>query len=71
MPESQRFSVIHRGRKMMLDHLLVSRRLLGHYRGIEIHNEALGDELVGATMVEATPESYHAPIVASFDFEDA
>lgn len=71
VPESQRFSVIHRGRKMMLDHLLVSRRLLGHYRGIEIHNEALGDELVGATMVEATPESYHAPIVASFDFEDA
>lgn len=71
LPESQRFSVIHRGRKMMLDHLLVSRRLLGHYRGIEIHNEALSDELVGATMVDATPESYHAPIVASFEFEDA
>jgi hypothetical protein len=33
LPESQRFSVVHRGRKMMLDHPLASRRLLGRYRG--------------------------------------
>ena len=67
LPDSQRFTVIHRGRKLMLDHLLVSRRLLARYRHIEIHNEALGDELVGATLVDAPPDSYHAPIVAEFD----
>lgn len=67
LPDSQRFTVIHRGRKLMLDHLLTSRRLLARYRHIEIHNEALGDELVGATLVDAPPDSYHAPIVAEFD----
>jgi len=67
LPDSQRFTVIHRGRKLMLDHLLASRRLLARYRHIEIHNEALGDELVGATLVDAPPDSYHAPIVAAFD----
>lgn len=69
LPDSQRFTVIHRGRKLMLDHVLASRRLLARYRHIEIHNEALGDELVGATLVEAPPDSYHAPIVATFDID--
>ncbi len=67
LPESRRFTVIHRGRKLMLDHLLVSRALLGSYRGIEIHNEALTDDLVGATLVDSAPESFHAPVVAEFD----
>lgn len=69
IPESQRFTVIHRGRKQMLDHLLVSRALLAHYRGFEVHNENLGDELVAYTLVEHTPDSYHAPIVAAFDLK--
>jgi len=67
IPESQRFTVIHRGRKLMLDHLLVSRPLLAHYRGIEVHNEMLGDELVAYTLVDSAPDSYHAPIMAEFD----
>lgn len=67
LPPSRRFTVIHRGRRQMLDHLLVSRPLLAHYRGIEIHNEALGDELVAYTLVDAAPDSYHAPIVAQFE----
>ncbi|MBU2531965.1 MAG: endonuclease/exonuclease/phosphatase family protein [Alphaproteobacteria bacterium] len=66
IPESQRFTVIHGGRRMMLDHILVSRALLGHYRGVEIHNEALGDELIAYTTIAGTPESYHAPVVATF-----
>ena len=53
---------------LMLDHLLVSRQLLSRYRGIEIHNEALGDELVAYTLIDAAPDSYHAPIVARFEF---
>jgi len=61
------FTVIHRGQRLMLDHLLVSRQLMARYRGIEVHNEALGDELIAYTLTEAAPESYHAPLVASFD----
>ena len=67
VPELQRFTIIHRGRKQMLDHLLVSRSLFGAYRRIEIHNEMLDDELVAFTLINATTESYHAPIVADFD----
>jgi endonuclease/exonuclease/phosphatase family metal-dependent hydrolase len=66
--ESRRFTVIHGGRRMMLDHILVSRSLLGRFRSIEIHNEALGDELVAFTTIAGTPESYHAPVVAVFSF---
>lgn len=64
---SRRFSVVHHGRPQMLDHLLVSRSLLGWYRCVEIHNEALGDELVTAHAVRGSPESFHAPVVAEFD----
>ena len=67
LPESQRFSVIHHGRRVLLDHILVSRSLLGWYLNAEIHNEALGDELVSPTTVLAAPESYHAPMVAEFE----
>jgi len=61
------FTVIHRGQRLMLDHLMVSRQLMAHYRSIEVHNEALGDELVAYTLIDAAPDSYHAPIVAAFD----
>ncbi|MGE5545633.1 MAG: endonuclease/exonuclease/phosphatase family protein [Solirubrobacterales bacterium] len=64
--ESQRFSVIHHGRRVMLDHILVSRALLGWYLQAEIHNEALGDELVSPAAVWGSPEAYHAPMVAEF-----
>ena len=66
LPESQRYTVIHRGRKVMLDHMFASRALLSTYLGIEIHNEALGDELVAYAAIDGSPESYHAPIVAAF-----
>ncbi len=71
LSEHRRFTVIHAGRKQMLDHILVSRRLLAHYQGLEVHNEALGDEVVAYTMVDKTPESYHAPVVAAFDIRGA
>ncbi|MEO5337873.1 MAG: endonuclease/exonuclease/phosphatase family protein [Magnetospirillum sp. WYHS-4] len=67
LPESQRFSVIHGGRPQMLDHILVSQSLLAWFRGGEIHNEALGDELSTAAVVQGIPASLHAPVVASFE----
>jgi endonuclease/exonuclease/phosphatase family metal-dependent hydrolase len=67
VPDSLRFSVVHAGRNLMLDHLLVSRRLLACCRNVEIHNEGLEDEVVGYAIARGSPESYHAPIVAEFD----
>lgn len=67
IPQSQRFSVIHHGEKLMLDHILVSHSLLGRYRHFEVHNELLSDELFGYSMIGQNPESYHAPVVAEFD----
>ena len=66
LADSRRFSVVHHGRPQMLDHLLVSRALLAWYRSVEIHNEALGDELVTSHAVRGSPESFHAPVVAEF-----
>ncbi len=68
--EDLRFTVIHNGRKVMLDHLLLSRALMAWFRRAEIHNEALGDELVAYATVEHSPESYHAPVVAEFALPD-
>jgi endonuclease/exonuclease/phosphatase family metal-dependent hydrolase len=66
---SRRYSVVHHGRPQMLDHMLASHALLGSLRGIEVHNEALGDEAVGwASQVEAAG-SYHAALVATFAIE--
>jgi endonuclease/exonuclease/phosphatase family metal-dependent hydrolase len=67
LPEGQRFSAIHHGRQIMLDHILVSRTLLGWYVGAEIHNEVLGDELISPALVWGPPDSYHAPVVAAFE----
>lgn len=66
----QRASVIHHGHAQMLDHILVSRSLLGLFRQVEIHNEALGDEVVGYAGIEQSPSSYHAPVVAEFALPD-
>lgn len=68
---SRQFSVVHHGRPRMLDHILVSRALLAWYRGVEIHNEALGDELVTAHAVRGSPDSFHAPMVAEFEIPAA
>ncbi|HYD70211.1 endonuclease/exonuclease/phosphatase family protein [Azospirillum sp.] len=66
LPEGQRFSVLHAGQPVLLDHLLVSRTLLGWFRKAEIHNETLGDELVAQATIAHSPESTHAPVVAEF-----
>lgn len=69
VPESQRFTVLHRGRRLMLDHVLASRSLMAAYRHTEIHNESLGDELVAFATGSRSPESFHAPVVVEFRFD--
>lgn len=62
----RRYTVLHHGRPLMLDHVLVSRALLGRLDGVEIHNETLTDELIAQTHLQKAPESHHAPVIASF-----
>lgn len=63
LPESQRFSVIHRGRPHMADHILLSHPLMGWLRRVECHNEDLHDEVGSPAAIPDAPESYHAPVV--------
>ncbi len=64
--QSQRFSIIHRGRPQMFDHILASNNLMSWFINAEIHNESLGDEVGSPAAIEGAPESYHAPVVAEF-----
>ena len=69
VPRSQRFSVLHHGERLMMDHMFISRSLLGAFRHLEVHNELISDELFGFATIGKNPESYHAPVVAEFDLE--
>lgn len=66
IPQSSRYTLFHRGKGEMLDHLLVSRTLLGKYVKTEIHNETLHDESVAFATDKLFPESDHAPVVSEF-----
>jgi endonuclease/exonuclease/phosphatase family metal-dependent hydrolase len=69
IPQSSRYTLFHQGKGDMLDHMLATRNLLAHYRGSEIHNEVLHDESVSFAIDRKFPESDHAPVVATFDFD--
>lgn len=71
LPADRRWSVLHHGRPQMLDHVLASHALYGHFRSIEVHNEGLGDEALGYAKALHSAASYHAAVVATFDFADA
>ena len=65
LEEAHRFSVIHAGRPVLLDHILASRKLAACCISITILNEGLRDEV---KVKEPILGSLHAPIVASFDW---
>ena len=69
LPKDRRFSVLHHSRPQMLDHILISRSLYGHFSTIEVHNEMLEDEAIGGVKVQQSLSSFHAPVVAEFVFE--
>ena len=66
LPADRRFSVLHFGHAVMLDHILVSRAMLGRFRTADIHNELLTDELVSFFAGRRDAGSFHAPVVAEF-----
>lgn len=65
-PQSSASMLFH-GRGLRPDHILVSRPLLGWYRNLEVHNELLHDEAVSLATGTPFAESWHAPVVASFE----
>ena len=65
----RRWSVLHRGRPEMLDHILASRTLCRHFRSIEVHDEALSDEALGSAGTTGIPGSSHAALVAEFAWD--
>lgn len=70
IPEPSRFSLLHLGKGKMIDHLLISRTLLAHYRGAEVHNELLHDESIAFASDVKYPESDHAPVIAEFELPE-
>lgn len=64
LPEAERFTVIHGGRRRMLDHILCSPALAARCCGIMADNRSLPDE---TEMAADDPRSNHAPLVAEFD----
>ena len=68
IPAPARYTLFHQGRGEMLDHMLITRNMLAHYRGSEIHNEILHDESAAFAVDRKYPESDHAPVAATFDF---
>jgi exonuclease III len=68
IPAPARYTLYDQGRGEMIDHMLITRILLAHYRGSEIHNEVLHDESAAFAIDRKYPESDHAPVVAALDF---
>jgi len=66
LPADRRFSVLHFGQALMLDHIMVSRTMLARFRKADIHNELLTDELVAFFAGRRDADSFHAPVVAEF-----
>lgn len=63
LPAEQRYSVIHDGRRVMLDHILVSQALAGRCARVDVFNPGLADE---AHVEGPVVGSLHAPLVAEF-----
>lgn len=64
VPSADRYTILHRGARVQVDHVLVSRALWRRFRGARVHNEELRDTN-GDTREEV--ESDHAPLVAWFE----
>ena len=66
--QSRRYSVLHDGRPLMLDHILVSRALSALFSDVELPNDTLSDEVLSHPESRRPAESFHAPLCAEFDF---
>jgi endonuclease/exonuclease/phosphatase family metal-dependent hydrolase len=62
--KARRFSVLHGGRNVLLDHILASPALAAACVGVAILNEGLPDEVTARAPILG---SLHAPVLADFD----
>lgn len=63
LPANERYSVIHGNRRLLPDHILVSREVARHCAKVVIDNAGLDDE---AHPTEPIIDSLHAPLMAEF-----
>ena len=70
IPDHLRYTVIHGGRRVMMDHILGSRTLANRLDRIAAHNELLEDELIAYLMDVHPAGSFHAPLLAEFNLSD-
>jgi hypothetical protein len=68
--EPSRHAPFHHGRNQVLDHLLINRKPLVRYRGLEIHDERLHDGAAASAIDRRSPHSEHAPVLAAFHFDN-
>ena len=66
IPAAQRFTAIHAGRRMLVDHVLVSAPLAAACRDVRIFNAGLGDDMESGHYAAAPAGSFHGAIVAEF-----
>ena len=66
----RRHSVIHAGRRVLLDHILVSPHLRDATESLSILNEGLADEATAGASNLHPDGSFHAPLVAQFKLPD-
>lgn len=64
VPVASRYTLLHDGRRALLDHVLVSGALRAHLARTTIHNRELIDEV--KTAGQPISGSAHAPVVAEF-----
>ncbi len=67
LPEGDRYTVLHHGRPLMLDHILVSPSLYDRLTAVTVHNTGLADEADDAEKGPGPIGSFHAPLVATFE----
>ncbi len=66
VPEDLRYTQIYRGRREMLDHILISRGLVPHFVGARVFNEGLRPVSDSLEPDPYDPGSDHAPLLAVF-----
>ena len=65
--ESRRFSILHEGRPVLVDHILASHALAARLVSAEIDNVGLPDEADATEATIRRAGSLHAPVSALFD----
>jgi endonuclease/exonuclease/phosphatase family metal-dependent hydrolase len=69
LPVERRYTVVHRGRRHMLDHLLASQSIARMHVATEVLNDDLLDEYEAGKTLEPLG-SLHAPLVAELAWPD-